>query len=121
MNASCFVCDFKASMHKHLKIKYQKCAENFYQNQRIDTKIKSAIDKRIKRQRNIEKHHTSTQEQLIEKLAQGIIRCRNVQRANTIITSTTATHYIYQWASNTTHHSKYYSKTFHVKHIVPLY
>ena len=36
-------------------------------------KIKSAIDKRIKRQRNIEKHHTLTQEQLIEKLAQGII------------------------------------------------
>lgn len=36
-------------------------------------KIKGAIDKRIKRQRNIEKHHTLTQEQLIEKLAQGII------------------------------------------------
>ena len=36
-------------------------------------KIKNAIDKRLKRQRNTETHHTLTQEKLIEKLAQGII------------------------------------------------
>ncbi|KMS30256.1 recombinase RecA, partial [Staphylococcus aureus] len=39
------------------------------QNQRNCTKIKSAIDKRIKIQRNIEKHHALTQELLREKLA----------------------------------------------------
>ncbi|HDJ5701681.1 recombinase family protein [Staphylococcus aureus] len=73
MNASRFVCDFKGINAQTLEDKVLEVCRDFYQNQRIYTKIKSAIDKRIKRQRNIEKHHTLTQEQLIEKLAQGII------------------------------------------------
>ncbi|HAR4113305.1 TPA: recombinase family protein [Staphylococcus aureus] len=73
MNASRFVCDFKGINAQTLEDKVLEVCKDFYQNQRIYTKIKGAIDKRIKRQRNIEKHHTLTQEQLIEKLAQGII------------------------------------------------
>ena len=73
MNASRFVCDFKGINAQTLEDKVLEVCRDLYQNQRIYTKIKSAIDKRIKRQRNIEKHHTLTQEQLIEKLAQGII------------------------------------------------
>lgn len=73
MNASRFVCDFKGINAQTLEDKVLEVCRDFYQNQRIYTKIKSAIDKRIKRQRNIEKHHILTQEQLIEKLAQGII------------------------------------------------
>ncbi len=73
MNASRFVCDFKGINAQTLEDKVLEVCRDFYQNQRIYTKIKGAIDKRIKRQRNIEKHHTLTQEQLIEKLAQGII------------------------------------------------
>ncbi|NGU56572.1 recombinase family protein, partial [Staphylococcus aureus] len=70
-NASRFVCDFKGINAQTLEDKVLEVCRDFYQNQRIYTKIKGAIDKRIKRQRNIEKHHTLTQEQLIEKLAQG--------------------------------------------------
>ena len=73
MNASRFVCDFKGINAQTFEDKVLEVCRDFYQNQRIYTKIKGAIDKRIKRQRNIEKHHTLTQEQLIEKLAQGII------------------------------------------------
>lgn len=73
MNASRFVCDFKGINAQTLEDKVLEVCRDFYQNQRIYTKIKGAIDKRIKRQRNIEKHHILTQEQLIEKLAQGII------------------------------------------------
>ena len=81
-------------------------------------KIKSAIDKRIKRQRNIEKHHTLTQEQLIEKLAQGIIDAETFREQ---------TQSLRQQPQRTTsinghqiqHIIQILFKTFHVKHIVP--
>ena len=121
MNASRFVCDFKGINAQTLEDKVLEVCRDFYQNQRIYTKIKSAIDKRIKRQRNIEKHHTLTQEQLIEKLAQGIIDAetfreqtqslRQQPQRTTSINGHQIQHII----------QKYYSKTFHVKHIVPLY
>ncbi|MEJ7363438.1 zinc ribbon domain-containing protein, partial [Staphylococcus epidermidis] len=57
MNASRFVCDFKGINAQTLEDKVLEVCLDFYQNQRIYTKIKGAIDKRIKRQRNIEKHH----------------------------------------------------------------
>ncbi|MCS4970800.1 recombinase family protein, partial [Staphylococcus aureus] len=53
MNASRFVCDFKGINAQTLEDKVLEVCRDFYQNQRIYTKIKSAIDKRIKRQRNI--------------------------------------------------------------------
>ncbi len=65
-NASRFVCDFKGINAQTLEDKVLEVCRDFYQNQRIYTKIKGAIDKRIKRQRNIEKHHILTQEQLIK-------------------------------------------------------
>lgn len=51
MNASRFVCDFKGINAQTLEDKVLEVCRDFYQNQRIYTKIKSAIDKRIKRQK----------------------------------------------------------------------
>ncbi len=73
MNASRFVCDFKGINAQTLEDKVLKVCQDFYQDHHIYAKIKNAIDKRLKRQRNTETHHTLTQEKLIEKLAQGII------------------------------------------------
>ena len=73
LNASRFVCDFKGINAQTLEDKVLKVCQDFYQDHHIYAKIKNAIDKRLKRQRNTETHHTLTQEKLIEKLAQGII------------------------------------------------
>ena len=48
MNASRFVCDFKGINAQTLEDKVLEVCRDFYQNQRIYTKIKGAIDKRIK-------------------------------------------------------------------------
>ncbi|UXV32215.1 cassette chromosome recombinase CcrA [Mammaliicoccus sciuri] len=73
MNASRFVCAFKGINAQVLETSVLATCQNFFQNQQLYSKINQTIQQRFKRQRDIEAKHTLTQEQLIDKLAKGMI------------------------------------------------
>ncbi|WP_210143356.1 recombinase family protein [Staphylococcus sp. GDY8P193P] len=73
MNASRFVCAFKGINAQVLETSVLATCQNFFQNQQLYSKINQTIQQRLKRQRDIEAKHTLTQEQLIDKLAKGMI------------------------------------------------
>ncbi len=73
MNASRFVCAFKGTNAQVLETSVLATCQDFFQNQQLYSKINHTIQQRLKRQRDIEAKHTLTQEQLIDKLAKGMI------------------------------------------------
>ncbi|UXS29303.1 recombinase family protein [Staphylococcus delphini] len=73
MNASRFVCAFKGINAQVLETSVLATCQNFFQNQQLYSKINQTIQQRFKRQRDIEAKHTLTQEQLVDKLAKGMI------------------------------------------------
>lgn len=73
MNASHFVCEFKGINAPKLETQVLTTCQDFFQNQQLYLKINHTIQKRLKKQKDIEAKSTVTQEQLIEKLAQGKI------------------------------------------------
>lgn len=73
MNASRFVCAFKGINAQVLETSVLETCQDFFQNQQLYSKINHTIQQRLKRQRDIEAKHTLTQEQLIDKLAKGMI------------------------------------------------
>ena len=73
MNASRFVCTFKGINAQVLETSVLETCQDFFQNQQLYSKINHTIQQRLKRQRDIEAKHTLTQEQLIDKLAKGMI------------------------------------------------
>lgn len=73
MNASRFVCAFKGINAQVLETSVLATCQDFFQNQQLYSKINHTIQQRLKRQRDIEAKHTLTQEQLIDKLAKGMI------------------------------------------------
>ena len=73
MNASRFVCAFKGINAQVLETSVLATCQNFFRNQQLYSKINQTIQQRLKRQRDIEAKHTLTQEQLIDKLAKGMI------------------------------------------------
>ncbi len=73
MNASSFVCAFKGINAQVLETSVLETCQDFFQNQQLYSKINHTIQQRLKRQRDIEAKHTLTQEQLIDKLAKGMI------------------------------------------------
>src|SRR5699024_9976886 len=73
LNASRFVCELKWSNAQALEASVLSTCHDFFQNQQLYSKINQTIQQRLKRQRNIEAKHTLTQEQLIDKLAKGMI------------------------------------------------
>ncbi|UXV29471.1 cassette chromosome recombinase CcrA [Mammaliicoccus sciuri] len=73
LNASRFVCAFKGINAQVLETSVLATCQNFFQNQQLYSKINQTIQQRFKRQRDIEAKHTLTQEQLIDKLAKGMI------------------------------------------------
>ena len=73
MNASRFVCAFKGINAQVLETSVLATCQDFFQNQQLYSKINQTIQQRLKRQRDIEAKHTLTQEQLIDKLAKGMI------------------------------------------------
>ena len=73
MNNARFVCEFKGINAQELETSVLATCQDFFQNQQLYSKINQTIQQRLKRQRDIEAKHTLTQEQLIDKLAQGMI------------------------------------------------
>lgn len=73
LNASRFVCAFKGINAQILETSVLETCQEFFQNQQLYSKINHTIQQRLKRQRDIEAKHTLTQEQLIDKLAKGMI------------------------------------------------
>lgn len=73
MNASRFVCAFKGINAQVLETSVLATCQDFFQNQQLYSKINQTIQQQLKRQRDIEAKHTLTQEQLIDKLAKGMI------------------------------------------------
>lgn len=73
MNASRFVCAFKGINAQVLETSVLETCQDFFQNQQLYSKINHTIQQRLKRQRDIEAKHILTQEQLIDKLAKGMI------------------------------------------------
>lgn len=73
MNASRFVCEFKGINAQSLEASVLATCQDFFQNQQLYSKINHTIQQRLKKQKDIEAKSTLTQEQLIEKLAQGKI------------------------------------------------
>ncbi|PTK07121.1 cassette chromosome recombinase CcrA [Mammaliicoccus sciuri] len=73
MNASRFVCAFKGINAQVLETSVLATCQDFFQNQQLYSKINHTIQQRLKRQRDIEAKYTLTQEQLIDKLAKGMI------------------------------------------------
>ncbi|MGS0667769.1 cassette chromosome recombinase CcrA [Staphylococcus arlettae] len=73
LNASRFVCEFKGINAQALEASVLSTCQDFFQNQQLYSKINHTIQQRLKRQRDIESKHTLTQEQLIDKLAKGMI------------------------------------------------
>lgn len=73
MNASRFVCEFKGINAQSLEASILATCQDFFQNQHLYSKINHTIQQRLKKQKDIEAKSTVTQEQLIEKLAQGKI------------------------------------------------
>ncbi|MBF0794381.1 MULTISPECIES: cassette chromosome recombinase CcrA [Mammaliicoccus] len=73
MNASRFVCAFKGINAQVLETSVLATCQDFFQNQQLYSKINHTIQQRLKKQRDIEGKHTLTQEQLIDKLAKGMI------------------------------------------------
>ena len=73
MNASRFVCAFKGINAQVLETSVLETCQDFFQNQQLYSKINHTIQQRLKRQREIEAKHILTQEQLIDKLAKGMI------------------------------------------------
>lgn len=73
LNASRFVCEFKGINAQALEASVLSTCQDFFQNQQLYSKINQTIQQRLKRQRDIEAKHTLTQEQLIDKLAKGMI------------------------------------------------
>ena len=68
-----FVCAFKGINAQVLETSVLATCQDFFQNQQLYSKINHTIQQRLKRQRDIEAKHTLTQEQLIDKLAKGMI------------------------------------------------
>lgn len=73
MNTSRFVCAFKGINAQVLETSVLATCQDFFQNQQLYSKINHTIQQQLKRQRDIEAKHTLTQEQLIDKLAKGMI------------------------------------------------
>ncbi len=73
MNASRFVCNFKGINAQKLEAQVLTTCKDFFQNQQLYSKINQTIQQQLKNQRTLETKHILTQEQLIEKLAQGTI------------------------------------------------
>ncbi|MEB7403957.1 recombinase family protein [Mammaliicoccus sciuri] len=73
MNASRFACDFKGINAENLEKQVLESCQKFFRDQQLYSKINHTIQQRLKRQRDIEAKHTLTQEQLIDKLAKGMI------------------------------------------------
>lgn len=73
MNASRFVCDFKAINAENLEKQVLESCQKFFRNPQLYSKIKHAIEKQLKKQRMHDTSNTLTHEKLIEKLAQGTI------------------------------------------------
>lgn len=73
MNESRFVCSFKGINAQELEVQVLATCQNFFQNQQLYSKINNAIHQRLKKQRVIEAKSMLTQEQLIDKLAKGMI------------------------------------------------
>ena len=73
LNASHFVCEFKGINAQALEASVLSTCKDFFQNQHLYSKINHTIQQRLKKQKDIEAKSTVTQEQLIEKLAQGKI------------------------------------------------
>ncbi|MFB2286135.1 cassette chromosome recombinase CcrA [Staphylococcus aureus] len=73
MNASRFICEFKGINAQALEASVLSTCQDFFQNQHLYSKINHTIQQRLKKQKDIEAKSTVTQEQLIEKLAQGKI------------------------------------------------
>ncbi|CAC8251923.1 TPA: recombinase family protein [Staphylococcus aureus] len=73
LNASRFVCEFKGINAQALEASVLSTCQDFFQNQHLYSKINHTIQQRLKKQKDIEAKSTVTQEQLIEKLAQGKI------------------------------------------------
>ncbi|WP_251943794.1 recombinase family protein [Staphylococcus sp. Marseille-Q5304] len=73
LNASRFVCEFKGINAQPLEASVLSTCQDFFQNQHLHSKINHTIQQRLKKQKDIEAKSTVTQEQLIEKLAQGKI------------------------------------------------
>lgn len=71
LNASRFVCEFKGINAQALEASVLSTCQDFFQNQHLYSKINHTIQQRLKKQKDIEAKSTVTQEQLIEKLAQG--------------------------------------------------
>lgn len=73
MNASRFACDFKGINAKNLEKQVLETCQNFFRDQQLYSKIKHAIEKKLKKQNMHNTNNTLTHEKLIEKLAQGTI------------------------------------------------
>ncbi|MDU0444830.1 recombinase family protein [Staphylococcus haemolyticus] len=73
LNESRFVCEFKGINAQELETSVLTTCQDFFQNQQLYSKINQTIQQQLKRQRDIEAKHTLTQEQLIDKLAKGMI------------------------------------------------
>lgn len=73
LNESRFVCEFKGINAQELETSVLTTCQDFFQNQQLYSKINQTIQQQVKRQRDIEAKSIFTEEQLIEKLAQGKI------------------------------------------------
>ncbi|MDU0440629.1 cassette chromosome recombinase CcrA [Staphylococcus haemolyticus] len=73
LNASRFVCEFKGINAQALEASVLSTCKDFFQNQHLYSKINHTIQQRLKKQKDIEAKSTVTQEQLIDKLAKGMI------------------------------------------------
>lgn len=80
MNESRFVCSFKGINAQKLEVQVLATCQNFFQNQQLYSKINNAIHQRLKKQRVIEAKSTLTQEQLIDKLAKGMIDAESFRK-----------------------------------------
>ena len=80
MNESRFVCSFKGINAQELEVQVLATCQNFFQNQQLYSKINNTIHQRLKKQRVIEAKSTLTQEQLIDKLAKGMIDAESFRK-----------------------------------------
>src|SRR5699024_3658660 len=80
MNESRFVCSFKGINAQELEVQVLATCQNFFQNQHLYSKINNTIHQRLKKQRVIEAKSTLTQEQLIDKLAKGMIDAESFRK-----------------------------------------
>ncbi|MDT0724147.1 cassette chromosome recombinase CcrA [Staphylococcus haemolyticus] len=80
MNNARFVCEFKGINAQELETSVLATCQDFFQNQQLYSKINNTIHQRLKKQRVIEAKSTLTQEQLIDKLAKGMIDAESFRK-----------------------------------------